>query len=102
MYTSSNYNLYDTGVNLKHSKSSDNFYRKATERSLKYQSVTSTAAADCLACKHEKEKNAIRTNKSPVRFNNLYLNSKNSQEEYYKTTQKDELQHLRKTKRYLE
>lgn len=85
MYTSSNIRGYESGQNFKHSRSSDNFYRKATERSLKFQSAISTAAADCLACKHEQEKQTFRASKSPNGFKNIYLNSKASQEEYYKT-----------------
>lgn len=40
--------------------------------------------------------------KQPFKTTNIYTARKSGNEEYYKTNDKDELGHLRKSKRYLE
>ena len=40
--------------------------------------------------------------KQPLKTTNIYTTRKSGNQEYYKTNDKDELGHLRKSKRYLE
>lgn len=100
MKTFQNYRPYNSGLSFKSSKSTDNYYRRAAEHTVKYQS---TAVQECLACKHEQE-NQVGTVQSPAKSRNIYLSGKSVRNEYYQTTgkDKDELQHLKKSKQYLE
>jgi len=54
MYTNSNFKPYTSNVSLTKSRSTDNFYRRAAERSLKQHPAPNGVESDCLACKHER------------------------------------------------
>ena len=88
-------------MTLSKANSSDNFYKRATQHSIKYQS-TNQSTDECLACKHEKEKSLKGTMKPSIKTTNVYTSRKSGNEEYYQTNDKNELSHLKKAKRYLE
>jgi len=76
MYSSSNFRGYSPKTILSKAKSTDNFYKRATEHSIKYQS-TNQSTDDCLACKHEKDKSLRKTTKEPLKATNIYTTRKN-------------------------
>jgi hypothetical protein len=104
MYTSGHKRGYLSRTELAKSKSADNFYLKAAERSLKYQPTQPNKDGDCLACQHEQKLGGLSA-RTGFGVKNVYTTRQSTEEEYYKTSQKgqkDELTHLRKSKRYLE
>lgn len=52
MYRNSNYRTQASKFPLTKSKSTGNFYEKATERSNKHKTTVPSATGDCLACRH--------------------------------------------------
>lgn len=54
MYTNTNYKPFASQISQTKSKSTDNFYRKAAQKSLRHYPTMPSSEVDCLACKHER------------------------------------------------
>ena len=96
-----NYSKPFSLTNIPKSRSTDNFYLRAAEKSLRNVPTLATTEPECLACKHEQSKLTLPL-KQGYQYPSLYTSKSPSKQEYYATNDKNELTHLRRSKKYLE
>jgi hypothetical protein len=60
MYTRNHYKPYESGFPLAKSKSTSDFYLRASERSLNYHPHPQKSSEECLACMHEEQRSAVK------------------------------------------
>jgi hypothetical protein len=101
MHSKYNYSPSTASLRFSKSTSGEKFYRQATERAHHYESKVQIPTSDCLACRHEHQIPIKHpSNRTLTLPQTDHMQSQ--LQDYYPQPAKQEMDNLRKSKRFLE